>query len=94
MEQRRDVYLIYKESLNNIFKHAHAKTVWVKAGINHQTFELMIKDDGKGFKTDQPTFRNGLKNLRWRVEKWKGDFHIESMADKGTTITIRMPVGK
>jgi len=92
MEQRRDIYLIYKESLNNIYKHAEAKNVWVNAAIQHYVLELVIRDDGKGFIIDQPTYRNGLKNLRWRVEKWKGRIRIESAIDKGTCIVISMAV--
>src|SRR5205085_2403144 len=49
MEQRKDFYLIYKESLNNVYKHAQAKNVWVKACFEHDVFKLTIKDDGKGF---------------------------------------------
>ena len=92
MEQRRDVYLIYKESLNNIYKHAGAKNVWIKAAINHHALEIIIKDDGKGFEIDQPTHRNGLKNLRERVKKWNGKLGILSAKGMGTTINISIPV--
>jgi ligand-binding sensor domain-containing protein/two-component sensor histidine kinase len=92
MEQRRDIYLIYKESLNNIYKHANAKTVWVTASVSQELFQLTIRDDGKGFIPEQPTIRNGLKNLRWRVEKWKGKINIESTPGKGTIISLVIPV--
>ena len=92
MEQRRDVYLIYKESLNNIYKHANARKVWIRARINQRSFELVIKDDGKGFDPGQPSHRNGLKNLRERVAKLNGKFNIQSGIEEGTTITISMPV--
>ena len=92
MEQRRDVYLIYKESLNNIYKHAEAKNVWVSVRQQHQFIRLTIKDDGKGFKPDLPTHRNGLKNLEARVKKWKGKIAIKSEPGKGTSIEVEMPV--
>jgi signal transduction histidine kinase len=92
MEQRRDVYLIYKESLNNIYKHANTKNVWIKTSVHNHSFELMIKDDGKGFNTDEPTHRNGLKNLQGRVKKWNGKFGIQSGRDRGTTITVSIPM--
>ena len=72
IEQRRDVYLIYKEALNNIHKHAHAKNVWIRVSQNQNHLYMQIKDDGKGFNTNLKTHRNGLKNLRSRVEKWNG----------------------
>jgi signal transduction histidine kinase len=93
MEQRRDVYLIYKESLNNIYKHAGAEKVLIKVATNHRSFELMIRDNGKGFNIDQPTHRNGLKNLQERVKKWNGKLSIRSARDEGTTIIISIPVG-
>jgi ligand-binding sensor domain-containing protein/two-component sensor histidine kinase len=92
MEQRRDFYLIYKESLNNIYKHAQAKNIWVEARYEYHMLRLSISDDGKGFAPGQPNSRNGLKNLRWRAEKWKGDFMLESTPGKGTAIVVSMPV--
>ncbi len=92
MEQRRDLYLVYKESLSNIYKHAEAKTVRVELSMVKNSVSLVIKDDGKGFITDQFTHRNGLKNLKARVEKWKGSLSIASHKGTGTEIEITMPV--
>lgn len=92
MEQRRDVYLIYKEALNNIHKHAYAKNVWIKVDQNHNHLFMQVKDDGKGFNTDLITHRNGLKNLRSRVEKWNGKIQIHSAENKGTAIEIKIPL--
>ena len=92
MEQRRDVYLIYKEALNNIHKHANANNVWIHV-IQHQNhLHMQIKDDGKGFNTNSITDRNGLKNLRSRVDKWNGKIKIRSMENKGTDIEIEIPL--
>jgi two-component sensor histidine kinase len=93
MEQRRDLYLIYKESLTNIYKHAAAKNVWIRIKLSPQWLDLEIEDDGKGFETDILTHRNGLKNLRFRVEKWQGSLQLDSVAGKGTRIVIKWPVG-
>ena len=92
MEQRRDVYLIYKEALNNIHKHAAANNIWIEVEQNQSHLCMQIKDDGKGFNTDLITHRNGLKNLRSRVEKWKGKIHIQSQINKGTAIDIKIPL--
>lgn len=92
MEQRRDVYLIYKEALNNIHKHAGARNVWIEVQQNQNHLYMQIKDDGKGFNRDIKTNRNGLKNLGSRVEKWNGNIQIRSEADKGTAIEIKIPL--
>jgi two-component sensor histidine kinase len=90
MELRRDVYLIYKEALNNIHKHAHAKNVWIEV-IERQNYLFMrISDDGRGFNTSLNTHRNGLKNLRARVDKWKGNIHIQSGQNGGTEIEVKL----
>ena len=54
MEQRRDVYLIYKESLNNIYKQANAQNVDVELKMNKNLLILTIHDDGKGFNPPTP----------------------------------------
>jgi ligand-binding sensor domain-containing protein/two-component sensor histidine kinase len=92
MEHRRDVYLIYKESLNNIYKHASAKNVFIRLALINQLLEMEIKDDGQGFNPGNSTHRNGLKNLKSRVEKWKGTIRIQSAEGEGTVIQIRIPV--
>ena len=92
MEQRRDVYLIYKEALNNIHKHAHAKNVWIDVTQNQNYLLMQLKDDGRGFSTDLITHRNGLNNLRSRVEKWRGKIKILSAENKGTAIEIKIPL--
>jgi ligand-binding sensor domain-containing protein/two-component sensor histidine kinase len=92
MEQRRDVYLIYKEALNNIHKHAWANNVWIEVIQNQNHLYMQIKDDGKGFNSNLKTHRNGLKNLRSRVEKWNGKIHIHSEENKGTAIEIKIPL--
>jgi ligand-binding sensor domain-containing protein/two-component sensor histidine kinase len=92
MEQRRDVYLIYKEALNNIHKHAAASNVWIEVFQNHNYLHMNIRDDGKGFDTSFVTHRNGLKNLRARVHKWKGEINVESIPGQGTAIELRLPL--
>ena len=92
MEQRRDLYLIYKEALNNIHKHAEAKNVWIDVWQNQNHLQMQLRDDGKGFDTGLTTHRNGLKNLRSRVEKWNGQIQIHSGKNEGTSIHIKMPL--
>ena len=92
MEQRRDLYLIYKEALTNIHKHAVAKNIWIKVEQSQNHLLMQIKDDGKGFSNDMITHRNGLKNLRSRVEKWNGKIGIQSKENKGTDIEIKIPL--
>ncbi|HEY0680501.1 MAG TPA: two-component regulator propeller domain-containing protein [Chitinophagaceae bacterium] len=92
MEQRRDIYLLYKEAVNNISKHAEAKQVSIQLAIVHNQLVLEIKDDGKGFLPGKISDRHGLNGMTERVKKWKGKIEIESAVQKGTTIHIRLPL--
>lgn len=94
MEQRRDVYLIYKEAMNNIIKHASASNVWINLKWQSGKLCMKIKDDGKGFEPVVISHRNGLKNIRSRAEKWKGSTTIETAPGKGTLIEIIIPLGR
>jgi signal transduction histidine kinase len=91
MEQRRDLYLIYKESMNNIRKHASANNVWIEVQSQNRKLHLKIKDDGKGFEPSVTTNSNGLKNIRTRVGKWKGSININTSPGDGTAIEIVLP---
>jgi signal transduction histidine kinase/ligand-binding sensor domain-containing protein len=92
MEKRRDFYLVFKEALNNILKHSQASTVTIELLVQHNKAVMMIADNGKGFDVNQPTTRNGLKNMKRRIEKWKGELVIESGAGKGTVLQAALPL--
>ncbi len=92
MEQRRDVYLIYKELMNNILKHASANNVWIDIHWQNGKLLLKIKDDGKGFDHSVLTKGNGLKNIRSRTAKWKGSTTVKASPTKGTLIEIEIPL--
>ena len=92
MEQRRDVYLVFKECMNNIHKHASAKNIYIRIAVSNGVLHMLIEDDGKGFDPNVANQRNGLKNLKTRVEKWKGNITIDTTAGRGAKIQISMPV--
>jgi signal transduction histidine kinase/ligand-binding sensor domain-containing protein len=92
MEQRRDFYLIYKEGVNNILKHASASQVKIIVDIDKHRLTLHMTDNGKGFDLDRSTGRHGLSGMRDRTAKWKGKFEITSSQNIGTTIKISMPL--
>ena len=92
MEQRRDCFLIYKEVINNIYKHAAATEVSIHLTMDRNCLNIIIQDNGKGFDTSGNTHRNGIKNIHRRAAKWKGLVYIESVMAKGTTVHISMVV--
>jgi signal transduction histidine kinase/ligand-binding sensor domain-containing protein len=94
MRKRREVFLIIKELVNNIRKHAQALRVNFNVGEKDGQFYLMVEDDGIGFDPNTPTHRNGLKNLKYRIEKWNGKLSILSKKGDGTRIEVWIPLDK
>jgi signal transduction histidine kinase len=101
---RREVFLIFKESVNNIVKHANAAEVEIDLRIDNRNLFLTVKDNGKGFML-QPgdetpsanlfaNYRggNGLTNLKRRATEMGGEFDIASEIGVGTTINLRLPI--
>lgn len=90
--QRRDFYLILKEGLHNIVRHAEA----TEAGINFQLDKgrllCHIYDNGKGFETGQQIQGNGTKNMIRRAKKISGQLTFNSDPGKGTTLEMRLPI--
>ncbi|MFZ4784292.1 MAG: sensor histidine kinase [Flavobacteriales bacterium] len=91
IEQRRDVYLIFKEIVNNAAKHSGAQTVTIRFRLHSENLELEIGDDGKGFDPEASSHRNGLVNLKARVDRWKGQLIFQSAFSQGTRVTVFMP---
>lgn len=93
LERRRDFFLIYKESMTNIYKYAEANLVNVSLQyLDNQVF-LKVEDNGKGFEMEQlPKNRasggNGLKNMKVRAEKLNGKLEISSKKNQGTNIIL------
>ena len=91
MDLRRDLYLIFKEAVNNIAKHAGCTQVRIDFDIYHHEIILQIEDDGIGFDVGKQSHGNGLMNIKNRTEKLKGNLQIESEPARGTKIIVRIP---
>ena len=94
MHKRRELFMVFKELLNNIRKHAQARKVVIHISIRNKMFYLSVRDDGKGFDPLMETDRHGLKNMKERLERWNGIFQIQSKRNKGTCIELWIPFDK
>lgn len=90
-------YRAVQEALTNITKHAKADRVIIDFVKREQQILLIIQDDGVGFKINQlnelprPGRGIGLIGMRERVTNLDGEFQIESIANKGTRISMSLP---
>jgi signal transduction histidine kinase/ligand-binding sensor domain-containing protein len=90
---RHHVFLIVKETLHNIVRHAQCARVNIRVEQTSSALTLTIEDDGRGFVTDHasPSRGNGLNNMRQRMVEIAGAFHIESMPGHGTCVSLEIP---
>ena len=88
MEPRQNLYLIFKEALNNILKHAEATVVNVTLNMNGQELLMTIADNGKGFDATQRYEGNGLKNYQKRASESFMEIKLGSNPGKGTQLEV------
>lgn len=88
LEYRKNIYLVFKESLNNALKYADARDIWIVMDKKASHFHLTIKDNGKGFDAGGEFKGNGLKNLRARAKEINATLTIASAPHKGTVIGL------
>lgn len=94
-EVKRNLLLILKEAVTNIFKHAQATEVSISMRAGKSKIELIIRDNGRGIKTEnQNGFGNGLKNMRRRAESINANFVIESSPETGTNVHLLIPLSQ
>ncbi len=90
-EIRRNVFLVVKEALNNILKHAKATEVSITLVRVDNGLTLYIQDNGTGINLDKlRQFGNGLKNMKKRMADIGIEFNIENK--NGTLITLHREV--
>jgi signal transduction histidine kinase len=94
LEFKRDLFLIYKEVLNNIVRHAAATKVEIEIDCKRQRLQMRIADNGKGFNNLDQEFRegNGLRNLRMRAQAIGGSLKVRSALNDGTTVQLMVPM--
>jgi signal transduction histidine kinase/ligand-binding sensor domain-containing protein len=92
-EVRHNVFLAFKEAVNNVVKHAHATEARVKLQLEPGKFILSITDNGRGLgDLSGKALRNGLKNMRKRLTDVHGEFTIEPGANGGTAVRLTVPI--
>ncbi len=96
---RHHLFLIFKEAVHNIVKHAAASEVWIRVAIGGTSFSMSIEDNGKGFSVDAPATGggtghgppgHGMSNMRERAGEIGARVEWRSQPGHGTTVRLEM----
>jgi ligand-binding sensor domain-containing protein/signal transduction histidine kinase len=96
-EVRHNIFLTFKEAVNNVVKHAQASEVRVRLQLQPGNFALSIEDNGRGLggrDANAAPARNGLRNMRKRMKDIHGEFSISPGTGGGTIVCLTIPFGK
>ncbi len=104
-EVRHNVFLAFKETLNNTVKHARATEVFISLELRPAGFVLLVGDNGRGFHWDpagpqaagsgdglRAAAGNGLANIQKRLEEIGGRCDWDTAPGKGTRVTLAVEV--
>lgn len=89
------LFRIAQELLNNAVKHSHASEIHVQLIRNRRKMTLMVEDNGKGLSKDPHQWNGhgmGMRNVTARVTLLSGEFNIDSDMERGTTVTVEVPL--
>ena len=93
-EVRREVFLIFKESVNNIARHSDCTRAEIELAVEGRWLTMRANDDGKGFDVSAATEGNGLMSLRQRAKRLNGKLEVISAQGEGTAVVLIVPLNR
>ncbi len=88
-EEKRNLFLICKEAVNNSIKYAGANQIDVAITASGKKIQIVVADNGKGFNVDEVKKGYGLKNMQYRAGQIKYKVALQSVPSSGTKIHIQ-----
>lgn len=92
VEIRKDMYLIFKEALNNAAKYSQCNQIKIELKKEGQWIKLTVTDDGRGFDMMQSNNGNGLRNMQERAGVMKAQLKLHTAPGNGTSIYLDVPI--
>ena len=87
------IFNVIQELINNILKHSHAKNAYIIMEEEDDSLNIIVKDDGVGFKNKSEEDKGvGINQIKARIHMMNGSFLIESSQGMGTKAIINIPV--
>ena len=93
-ESRRDLFLMVKEMLHNVVRHAGAQHVFVAIWVEADVLHLTVRDDGRGFAVRPGDIQTGtgLRSMQKRADALNGCLTIDSQPGAGTVLSFQCPL--
>lgn len=94
-EQRRALYLIFKEAINNVARHAGCEHASCHLALEHNTLVATIEDDGRGIESGpggNGRGGRGLSNMRERASEIGGRLNVSAREGGGTRLVFTLPL--
>ncbi len=98
MDARKNIYLIYKEAINNLSKYSRCNNVSIQMMLNNQSLFLKVTDDGIGFNPETIISRgsdlngNGIRNMKQRAREINAQLDLITANNQGTSIILTYPL--
>lgn len=92
LDIRRDLFLIFKEAINNAARHSGCNAVEVNLGRDGGSLTLEVSDNGRGFDLTADPDGNGLINMKRRADRTGGTLQVKTRPGMGTTIRLVLPL--
>ncbi len=87
------LFRVVQEMINNVVKHANAKSIILQFVKSEKLFLLSLEDNGVGFDVNQSMhIGNGLKNIQYRISALNGQVYFDSSPRGGTIVSIEIPL--
>jgi len=94
VDLRRQVFLIFKECINNIARHSGATQVDIVFAMSDSWLRLTVHDNGRGFDPHHLSNGHGLASMTNRATALRGTARIESVPGEGTAVSPEIPLSR
>jgi len=94
VEQRRQIFLIFKEGVNNVVRHSDCTEAKVGLTFEANILVLRVRDNGRGLDLSGAARGNGLIGMQARAEALGGQVEITRGQDCGTDVTLKIPLDR
>jgi len=94
LDSEQTLYRIMQEALANVARHSEAGKVEIRLAYAKKEITLTVTDDGHGYGTDDKSSGFGLSSMQDRAQRAGGKLTVETVLEKGTTVSCTLPVGE